>query len=118
MADKIAAILIRGRVGAKQDVKDTLDMLNLKTKNSLVLLENNQVNKGMLEKVKDFVTYGEITNETMKTVEEKRKQKGKTYPLNPPVKGFEKKGIKKPYSKKGALGYRGKDINDLVKRMI
>jgi large subunit ribosomal protein L30 len=36
--------------------------------------------------------------------------------LNPPVKGFE--GIKRSYKNKGALGYRGKEINKLLKRMI
>jgi large subunit ribosomal protein L30 len=36
--------------------------------------------------------------------------------LNPPKKGYE--GIKKSYKKKGALGYRGKDINKLIERMV
>ena len=36
--------------------------------------------------------------------------------LNPPTKGYE--GIKRSYSNKGALGYRGKDINKLINRMI
>lgn len=36
--------------------------------------------------------------------------------LDPPKKGYE--GVKKSYSKKGALGYRGKDINKLIERMI
>jgi len=36
--------------------------------------------------------------------------------LSPPNKGYE--GVKKSYSKKGALGYRGKDINKLIERMI
>lgn len=38
--------------------------------------------------------------------------------LNSPRKGFERKGIKKPFSIGGALGYRGSKINDLIKRMI
>ncbi|MBN1941370.1 MAG: 50S ribosomal protein L30 [Candidatus Diapherotrites archaeon] len=37
--------------------------------------------------------------------------------LKPPRKGFGRKGIKKPYSQGGALGYRASDINDLIKRM-
>ena len=36
--------------------------------------------------------------------------------LNPPKKGYE--GIKKSFTKKGALGYRGKEINKLIERMI
>ena len=36
--------------------------------------------------------------------------------LSPPRKGYE--GIKRAYTVGGALGYRGKDINDLIKRML
>jgi large subunit ribosomal protein L30 len=36
--------------------------------------------------------------------------------LNPPKKGYE--GIKRSFTNKGALGYRGKDINKLIERMI
>jgi len=42
----------------------------------------------------------------------------KTFRLNPPKKGFERFGIKKPYSTGGALGYRGEKINGLLERMI
>ncbi|MDD5111400.1 MAG: 50S ribosomal protein L30 [Candidatus Altiarchaeota archaeon] len=38
--------------------------------------------------------------------------------LNPPRKGFERLGIKKPYSIGGVLGYRGDAINALLERMI
>lgn len=36
--------------------------------------------------------------------------------LHPPRKGYE--GIKRSYKSGGALGYRGEDINILVKRML
>ena len=36
--------------------------------------------------------------------------------LAPPVKGYE--GIKRSYKEGGALGYRGKDINLLIRRMV
>jgi large subunit ribosomal protein L30 len=36
--------------------------------------------------------------------------------LNPPKKGYE--GIKRSFVNKGALGYRGKEINKLIQRMI
>ena len=38
--------------------------------------------------------------------------------LHPPKGGFEKAGIKKPFTVKGALGYRGDKINDLIKKML
>ncbi|UCH71955.1 MAG: 50S ribosomal protein L30 [Thermoplasmatales archaeon] len=36
--------------------------------------------------------------------------------LSPPKKGYE--GIKRPFLRNGALGYRGKEINKLIERMI
>ena len=36
--------------------------------------------------------------------------------LNPPKKGF--KGVKKSFTNRGSLGYRGKEINKLIERMI
>jgi large subunit ribosomal protein L30 len=36
--------------------------------------------------------------------------------LNPPKSGY--KGIKRSFKEKGALGYRGKNINKLIERMI
>jgi len=36
--------------------------------------------------------------------------------LSPPKKGY--RSIKRPYIKKGTLGYRGKDINKLIEKMI
>jgi large subunit ribosomal protein L30 len=40
------------------------------------------------------------------------------FKLSPPLKGFERKGIKTPFSLGGALGYRKDHINELVERMI
>ena len=38
--------------------------------------------------------------------------------LSPPRKGFERKGIKHPFSIGGALGYRRENINALVRKML
>ena len=38
--------------------------------------------------------------------------------LAAPTKGYERGGIKKPYKLGGALGYRGKEINALIKKML
>jgi len=40
------------------------------------------------------------------------------FKLCPPVHGFERKGIKKPFSMGGVLGYRKEKINELIKRMV
>lgn len=38
--------------------------------------------------------------------------------MRPPRKGYGRQGIKKSFKIGGALGYRGKDINILIKRML
>lgn len=38
--------------------------------------------------------------------------------LSPPRKGFERKGVKVPFSQGGVVGYRKDKINDLITRMI
>ena len=42
--EKIAIILVRGLVGVRQDVKDTLSMLGLTRKNHCVVIPNNPIN--------------------------------------------------------------------------
>ena len=139
---KLAIVLVRGLVNVTQSVKDTLAMLRLKRKNHCVVIENNAVNNGMLMKVKDYVTYGEIDEATYNQLIEKRGEEfnarendgkkkyqykclefsGKKYKpyfrLNPPKKGFGRKGIKMPFKTGGGLGDREDKINDLLKRMM
>lgn len=113
---KLAVLLVRGTIGAKQGVKDTLKMLNLNKTNSLAVLEDTPVNHGMITKVKDYVTFGVISDEVLKKLE--AKSSGSPYHLSPPRGGFEAGGIKKPFAKKGVLGFRGPKINDLIEKMI
>ena len=40
------------------------------------------------------------------------------FKLSPPRQGFERKGIKVPFSQGGVLGYRKDKINELIMRMI
>ncbi len=125
---KIAVIRIRGNIGVKKTVKDTLDMLHLYRNNSCVILDDKLEILGMVKKAKDYITYGEIDDDVLKLLIEKRGQKSKDkdgkevmkkfFRLSPPRKGFERKGIKIGFNAGGALGYRGKKINDLIKRMI
>lgn len=62
---KIALIRIRGRVGVKRPVKDTLAMLRLHRVNHLVIVDENPTYSGMIHKVKDYITWGEINAETL-----------------------------------------------------
>jgi len=122
----LAVIRIRGEINIKGDIKDTLDMLRLRRKHACVVIEKNASNLGMLQKVKDYSTWGEIDEGTLKLLIEKRAEMNPEDPkrtkpyfrLSPPRGGFERKGIKTSFQRGGALGYRGKDINNLIKRMI
>ena len=154
---KIAVIRLRGLMGVKKDIKDTMKMLRLHNKNHCVVINNSPNYIGMLRKVKDYVTWGEINEKTFKELllnrgrivgkknvdEEYIKEKARissdefvkeffnfkknlkdisgmklVFRLKPPVRGFERKGIKVPFSMGGALGYRKEKINDLVQRML
>ena len=65
-------------------------------------------------KLKDNNMFLNIFNDFLGNFSHKKR----FFRLNPPRKGWEGKGIKKSYSVGGALGYRGKAINDLIKRML
>ena len=155
--NKIAIVRIRGELNIRKGIKDTLNMLRLFNKNYCVIVDNNPNYVGMIKKVKDYVTWGEINKETFelllksrgrlagnkKLTEDYLKDKLKCsfsdfvndffngkrilkdlpglkqfFRLSPPVRGFERGGIKNPFSLGGALGYRKDNINDLVKRMV
>lgn len=69
---KLAVILIRGTVNTHPDVRKTLELLRLKKKHACVVIEDNEVSKGMLQKVQDYVTFGPITEETFVELISKR----------------------------------------------
>ena len=68
----IAAIRIRGRVGVRKEIEDTLKLLRLKRINNCVLLHETDSILGMLKKVKDFITWGEIKREVLIKLLKKR----------------------------------------------
>ncbi len=114
--EKIAVVLVRGMINTSREVRDTLKMLRLKRKNHCVVLKKNPSILGMVMKVKDLVTWGEVDDETVEAMK-KRMREGVAR-LQPPRGGFERKGIKFQFKVGGALGYRGEKINDLIKRMV
>src|SRR3989338_172316 len=116
---KIAVVRIRGLVNIRKTIGATLDMLRLYRKNYCVVVDNRPEIVGMLKKAKDYITWGEIDDATLKLLVEKREEKDKKFfRLQPPRKGFGRKGTKRMFSAGGALGYRGEKINDLITRMI
>jgi large subunit ribosomal protein L30 len=117
--EKIAVVRIRGSIKLKKEQKDTLNMLRLYKQNYCVILDASPSIMGMLKKIQSLVTWGEVNDETLALLKEKKQEKEKKFfRLHPPRKGFERKGIKLPFKVGGALGYRGNKINDLIKRML
>ncbi len=115
--EKIAVIRIRGPVKLPIKINNTLDMLKLKKKNVCVIINVTPSILGMVEKVKSFVTYGQIDDETLKLLIDKKGKKS-FFNLNSPRKGFGRKGIKASFKVGGALGDRKEKINDLIRRML
>lgn len=154
---KIAVIRIRGSFGVRKEIKDTMSMLRLYNQNHCIIIDSSPNYIGMLKKVKDYVTWGEIDEKTFNELISRRgkiianksltesylkekvnlsfeeftkeffnfKKNLKDIPgfklyfkLKPPLKGFERKGIKVPYSMGGVLGYRKENINGLILRML
>ena len=69
---KIAIIRIRGPVKINGDAERTMQLLRLYRKNYCVVLEDTPAFIGMVKKVKDYVTFGEIDEETYNALFEKR----------------------------------------------
>lgn len=59
----LAVLRIRGNAKMRGEMEDTLQMLHLKTVNNCAVIPKNETYDGMIKKVKDFVTYGEIKKE-------------------------------------------------------
>ncbi len=153
----LAVIRVRGPAKVSAKIDDTMKMMRLYKVNNCTVIPNTPVYLGMIKRVKDYITWGEIDADTFKLLLEKKgrlmgnkqltndyvieKTKSnikefsdeffsgkktlndipgikKFFRLNPPVKGYEREGIKKPYSMGGALGYRKENINELLRRMI
>jgi large subunit ribosomal protein L30 len=154
MSQKIAVVRVRGTVKVRKDIQDTLSMLNLSKPHQTVILDDRPVYLGMLNKAKDYITYGEIEPDVMETlllkwgrvegnkrvteayVKEKTGQTvkqfiktvmnfekdlddleiKKVFRLHPPRKGY--RDIKRAFTQGGDVGYRGTEINTLLRRMI
>lgn len=114
----LCVVLVRGTINAREVVINTLRRLNLTKKNNCIIVPNTSTYVGMIRKVKDYVTWGEINDEVLEILNKKLKPGSKNLGLNPPRKGYGKKGIKKSFTIGGALGNRKEKINDLIKRML
>ncbi len=58
-------IRVRGQADVNYNISYTMDLLNLTRVNHCVVVPENITSKGMLQKAKDYVTWGEINQETL-----------------------------------------------------
>lgn len=134
-------IRIRGEVGLNRDIVETLNRLRIRKKYSCVIFEPTEEKLGMLKKVKNFVAWGEINDETLeklikgrgKLIDKAKKldvkkivegiKSGKKYSelnlkpffrLHPPRGGINSK----LHFPKGVLGNHKDKINELLGRML
>ncbi len=140
----IAIIRITGNAKVRKEIAETLQRLNLRKKYSCVVFANpSKIQLGMLKKVRDFVSYGEINEKIFLELIEKRGslidktkkitpkkvidelKKGKKYQeinlkpffrLAPPRGGIDSK--KSFGVGRGILGDNKNKINDLITRML
>lgn len=129
----IAIVRIRGRVGVMNKIVETLERLRLKRVNNCVVVKATKSYVGMIKRCSNYIAYGEIDELTLKNLFDKNKielepkkimevgiskELRDTLPikLHPPRHGY--KSIKRGVNQGGSLGYRGPQINELIKRMI
>lgn len=153
-------VRLRGTVHITGKIRDTLEMLRLNRPMHAVVIPKTEAYVGMVNKVKDYVAFGDIDTPTVAAlirgrgrlmgdkeitdafVNEATKGKYATidaiakaiaegkatmkdlgddakpvFRLHPPQGGFPG-STKHHFTVKGELGYRGKEINKLVMRMI
>lgn len=117
MSDKkILAIQVRGTVDAPRKIENTLQQLNLGKRNQAAILKDNDANRGMLNKVKDYITYGTYNDKTEELLETKTEnfEPGTQINLTPPSGGFQ--NTKTNVKQGGSLGKRG-NINKILQKM-
>lgn len=127
----IAVVRIRGRVNVSSDIEETMKRLRLDRVNSCSILKLTDSYKGMIKKCQNHVAYGEIDEETLSKLLAKHlpelnakdvmKNAGgikerMPFRLHPPRHGF--RPTRRSFVQGGTLGYMGKEINSLIKRMV
>ena len=112
----IAIIRITGEVGLRKEINETFKRLRLRKKYSCIVFEKPTPEQlGMINKVRDFVAFGEINSDTYKKLVEKRKTKiNNFFRLHSPRGGIKTK----LHFPKGVLGNHKEKINKLIERML
>jgi large subunit ribosomal protein L30 len=60
-----AVVKVRGTISAQREARETLEMLRLPKTNNAILIDNRPSYIGMLYRVQNYVTWGEVSKETV-----------------------------------------------------
>ena len=152
----IAVVRVRGHAKIQHTAVKTMNMMKLNRPNHCVVLPQTHTTLGMLQVVKDYVTWGEVSHEMIARLFHQRGEvrggarltdayvkdnskfpsilslakaidKGEAkitdvtglkpvIRLPPPRQGYE--STRKTFSDRGAIGYRGAEIEKLIDRML
>ena len=67
-----AIIKLRGDIGVKPEIKYTMKLLRLHRVNHCVAVDDNAYYKGMIRKVKDYVAWGELSQDMLELLLKER----------------------------------------------
>ena len=123
---KLAIVLVRNRtIGVRHDVVRSLDKLRLGRRQICAVFDDTPSIRGLMFKVKDLTTYGPISEDTLKLLNEKRgslkDREGKplnVFRMHPPRGGYGRKGIKVNYQDGGCLGLRREGMDAFLGKMM
>jgi len=60
-----AVIKVRGTISAQREARETLELLRIPKTNNAILIDNRPSYIGMLYRVQNYVTWGEVSKETV-----------------------------------------------------
>ncbi|MGV8142543.1 MAG: uL30 family ribosomal protein [Candidatus Pacearchaeota archaeon] len=138
----ILIIRIAGMVEIPDKVQATLDHMRLRRKYAAILMEGNEENMKLIQKVRSYVAYGTISEENLaklitlrgQPIDKKKKVSASTIVPHLGKKTYEELGIK-PFFRlhpprggietknhfgvgKGVLGDNKENINKLLEKML
>jgi len=141
----LALIRITGLIGMKQGAEETFSRLRMRKKYTCVLVNENPETLGMLQRIRNFVAYGNIDEKTLADLIKARGKKignvkakisdAEAARIAKELlagKKLEELGIKpwfglhparggietKKHYPKGVMGNHGDKINELIRRML
>jgi len=78
-------VRVRSNVNVERSIRETMDYLNLTKVNHAVIIPENDQYRGMLQKAKDYITWGEATEATVEKMLSERGRMSGDSPLTDSV---------------------------------